>query len=89
MAGPTAEDGQESPPPNDYYIHNAISTLRTVLVAAGAEVNWLPSIGDPATAAAVDYLTWLDERESRDFEPGVWLTLADGMVTLVEEQTVP
>ena len=83
------EDGQESPPPNDYYIRNVNPTLRTVPVAAGAEVNWLPSTGDPATATTVDYTTWLAERETRDFQPGVWLTVADGMVTFVEEQYVP
>ena len=84
-----AEDGQESPPPNDYYIRNVNPTLRTVPVATGAEVNWLPSTGDPATATTVDYVTWLAERETRDFRPGVWLTIADGMVTFVEEQYVP
>jgi len=84
-----AEDGQESPPPNGYYIRNVNSTLRTVPVAAGAEVNWLPSTGDPATATTVEYVTWLGERESRDFQPGVWLTVADGMAAFVEEQYVP
>jgi len=84
-----AEDGQESPPPNDYYVRNVNATVRTVPAAAGAEVEWLPNTGDPTTATTVDYVTWLAERESRDFQPGVWLTVADGMVTFVEEQYVP
>jgi hypothetical protein len=84
-----AEDGEESPPPNDYYVRNVNVTLRTVPVATGAEVGWLPETGDPTTATTVDYLTWLAERESRDFQPGVWLTVADGLVTFVEEQYVP
>ena len=84
-----AEDGQESPPPNDYYVRNVNATVRTVPAAAGAEVKWLPNTGDPTTATTVDYVTWLAERESRDFQPGVWLTVADGMVTFVEEQYVP
>ena len=84
-----AEDGQESPPPNDYYVRNVNATVRTVPAAAGAEVKWLPNTGDPTTATTIDYPTWLAERESRDFQPGVWLTVADGMVTFVEEQYVP
>ena len=84
-----AEDGQESPPPNDYYVRNVNTTVRTAPAAAGAEVKWLPNTGDPTTATTVDYVTWLAERESRDFQPGVWLTVADGMVTFVEEQYVP
>ncbi len=84
-----AEDGQESPPPNDYYVRNVNATLRTVPVAAGVEVNWLPDTGDPTTATTVDYVTWLAERESRDFQPGVWLTITDGLVTFAEEQFVP
>jgi hypothetical protein len=84
-----AEDGQESPPPNDYYVRNVNATLRTVPVAAGAQVHWLSSTGDPTTATTVDYVTWLAERESRDFQPGVWLTVVDGMAAFVEEQYVP
>ncbi|MDH3540530.1 MAG: GerMN domain-containing protein [Acidimicrobiia bacterium] len=84
-----AEDGEESPPPNDYYVRNVNATLRTVPVAAGAEVNWLPDTGDPTTATTVDFMTWLAQRDSRLFQPGIWLTVADGSVTFVEEQFVP
>lgn len=84
-----AEDGQESPPPNDYYVRNLNSTLRIVPVAPDAEVDWLPDIGDPATATKVDYVTWVAARVARSFQPGVWLTVANGMVTFIEEQFVP
>ena len=57
-----AEDGQESPPPNDYYVRNVNATVRTVPAAAGAEVEWLPNTGDPTTATTVDYVTWLAEQ---------------------------
>ena len=34
-----AEDGQESPPPNDYYIRNVNSRLRTLPVRSGAPIT--------------------------------------------------
>jgi len=34
-----AEDGKESPPPNDYYIRNVNSRLRTLPVAADAPIT--------------------------------------------------
>jgi hypothetical protein len=84
-----AEDGEESPPPNDYYVRNVNAMVRAVPVAAVAEVSWLPNTGDPTTATTVDYATWLAQRDSRDFQPGVWLTVTDGSVTFIEEQFVP
>jgi hypothetical protein len=34
-----AEDGEESPPPNDYYIRNVNSRLRTLPVQSGAPIT--------------------------------------------------
>ncbi|RMH86193.1 MAG: hypothetical protein D6683_00900, partial [Actinomyces sp.] len=47
-----AEDGEESPPPNDYYIRNRSSRLRTVPVAGALDprptrVSWLANTGGP------------------------------------------
>jgi hypothetical protein len=84
-----AEDGEESPPPNDYYIRNQNSQLRTLTVAATAQVSWLPNPGDPSTQATVPYPDWLSGRTTRDYQPGVWVTIAGGKVTMVEEQYVP
>ncbi|NNE96493.1 MAG: GerMN domain-containing protein [Acidimicrobiales bacterium] len=84
-----AEDGEESPPPNDYYVRNVNDLIRTLDVSTSAEVSWLPSPGDPATQADASYGEWLAERSDRPFQPGVWLTINEGQVTLIVEQYVP
>jgi hypothetical protein len=86
-----AEDGAESPPPNDYYIRNTNPQLRTITVAPGAEVTWLTSIGDPSTQTTIPYADWLVAREGRDtgFDPGVWITISNGEATFIEEQYQP
>ena len=84
-----AEDGKESPPPNDYYVRNGNPGLRFLAVAEGAAVTWLPNPGDPSTEETVPYSDWLAERASRDFQPGVWLTVDDGVIVLIREQYVP
>lgn len=84
----SAEDGEESPPPNDYYIRNQNEMLRTVPVAAETFVNWLPT-GDPADASTSSYEVWLSERTNRAYLPGVWLQVTDGAIVLIDEQYVP
>lgn len=86
----TAEDGEESPPPNDYYVRNTNSALRTLSVADDAGVTWLASVGSPASAT-IDYPGWLVEREGRgvELQPGVWITVTGGEVVEIEEQYVP
>ena len=84
-----AEDGEESPPPNDYHIRNANDLVRDLAVASTTEVEWLPSTGDPATATTVPYATWVVERTNRAYQPGVWLTVLDGEVVIIQEQYVP
>jgi len=87
----TAEDGEESPPPNDYYIRNLNPAVRTLAIGE-ADVFWLPNTGDPASAETVEYGEWMVYRDARpeaEFQPGVWVTITDGVVTHVEEQYVP
>jgi hypothetical protein len=86
----TAEDGEESPPPNDYYVRNTNPALRTISVTGDAEVIWLPDIGTP-TSATIDYPDWLVARVARGIElqPGVWITVSGGDVAVIEEQWVP
>jgi hypothetical protein len=83
-----AEDGEESPPPNDYYVRNVNPGLRTLSVAGSATVAWLPNPGDPSTAT-VPYADWLTDRTARSYQPGVWLTITGGAITTIEEQYVP
>jgi hypothetical protein len=86
-----AEDGEESPPPNDYYVRNANTELRDVPVAEEAPVAWLANVGDPATEATIAYDEWLTVRVERgvDLQPGVWLTVTDGEISEIVEQYVP
>ncbi len=84
-----AEDGEESPPANDYYVRNVNETLRTVSVATGAEVVWYPEVGDPSSETSVGYPDWVSQREERGIDLGVWLEVDDGAVIEVREQWVP
>lgn len=88
-----AEDQMESPPPNDYYIRNESAQLRTVAVSASANANWMTQSGDPNTAHDTDYAAWVAEVSRRsttgEWQPGVWLTIENGVTTLVTEQYVP
>ena len=84
-----AEDGEESPPPNDYYVRNVNTTIRTLVVSADTGVTWMPNPGDPGSEEMVPYADWLAGRAGRSFQPGVWLTIEDGAVTYIREQYTP
>ena len=84
------EDGEESPPPNDYYIRNDSDRLRIHPVDSGTKVEWLPDPGDPQSVEVVTYEAWLAGRAARSSNPGVWLTTEDDShVMKIEEQYVP
>ena len=86
-----AEDGAESPPPNDFHIRNDNPRQRVVPVGSGATVEWLPAPGDPATATAeyTTYETWVAERAGRAHQPGVWIMVDGGQISGITEQYVP
>lgn len=84
-----AEDGEESPPPNDYYVRNVNEEVRSFAVDADAEVVWYPQFGDPGSETTIDYPAWRAALEDRDYVPGVWLDVVDGVVVDVHEQWVP
>jgi hypothetical protein len=89
--------GDESPPPNDYYIVNDNKKLRTLPVKAGISVK-LVSKAD-GTTDAEGYLLPLDKWAANFAAPtmtnsgiisaGYWVTLKDGVVVAIEEQYVP
>ncbi len=83
------DDGEESPPPNDFYVRNVNDAARSLGVAPGASVTWLPNPGDPATEQTITYGDWLDVRDTRGYQPGVWLTIDGGAVVELHEQYVP
>ncbi|MGH8944525.1 MAG: hypothetical protein ACRDVL_00045 [Acidimicrobiia bacterium] len=84
-----AEDGEESPPPNDYYVRNVNETARTLDVAADATVIWYPQVGDPTSESTTTYQDWLRGIEEREIMLGVWLDVDDGAVVSIHEQWVP
>jgi len=84
-----AEDGEESPPPNDYYVRNVNETLRTVSVAADTDVTWYPEVGDPASETTLSYPEWDSQRDQRGLDLGVWLEVDDGAIVEIREQWVP
>lgn len=84
-----AEDGEESPPPNDYYIRNTNKTVRTLQVDPPADVIWYPDAGDPGSETTTDYADWVEAVSDRGLVLGVWVKIDDGLVTAIEEQWVP
>lgn len=87
-----AEDGEESPPPNDYYVRNVNPTLRTVPVGDGDGVTvvWYPQFGDPTSEATISFDEWREALADRgDFIPGIWIEIEDGVISEVREHWVP
>jgi hypothetical protein len=83
-----AEDGEESPPPNDYYVRNQNPMLRGLAVASDTPVRWYLS-GDPNEYVDGTYTGWIAFLETIPFQLGIWVTIEDGAVTDIEEMWVP
>ncbi len=84
-----AEDGEESPPSNDYYVRNQSNRIRSVAVTLNAPVTWYPEIGVLTSETTITYAEWRTLREERDFQLAVWLEVEDGTVVSIVEQWVP
>ena len=85
----SAEDGEESPPPNDYYVRNENTLTRSLPVSPEVPVVWYPDGGDPTTETVVDFEAWAEAVVGRGFMFGVWLDVIDGEVHEIREQWVP
>ncbi len=83
-----AEDGEESPPPNDYYVRNQSEATRDITVAADSNVVFYPT-GDPQGAEDGDFEEWRAVMEERGAFFGVWLEIVGGEAVSIEEQWVP
>lgn len=83
-----AEDGEESPPPNDYYVRNQNAEARDLTIDADTPVTWYPS-GDPSDVVNGTFVEWVDYLATRESYLAIWVTIDDGVVTMVEEQWVP
>jgi len=84
----SAEDGEESPPPNDYYVRNSNPETREVAVGEVVDVTFFPD-GDPNNGSDIDYDDWAGMVAVRGYELGAWLDIEDGSITLIQEQWVP
>jgi len=82
------EDGEESPPPNDYYVRNQNEQLREMEIAADTSVLWYLS-GDPSDSQQGTFSEWIEFLETQDFRLSIWVTISDGEVEDIEEQWVP
>jgi hypothetical protein len=85
-----AEDGEESPPPNDYYIRNVNPRLRTLPVAADAPitVNSLASSANPTKDVSVTLARLAGYFPTKVADP-FWLTVERGQVTRIAQQYLP
>ncbi len=83
-----AEDGEESPPPNDYYVRNENDAVRVVPVSGSATAVYYPT-GDPTGETEGTFDDWRSIVEERGPFFGVWLEVVNGEATAIREQWVP
>jgi hypothetical protein len=83
-----AEDGAESPPPNDYYVRNASSATRGVAVADRAQVVSYPT-GDPDSEQEGTFADYREVLAERGPVLGAWIVVEGGEVTALREQWTP
>jgi hypothetical protein len=87
------ETGDPGGPPNDYYIKNENSRLRTLPVAADVRVTVVDPGADSRPSTFGDlpalFATRFVPDGGRLTSNPFWLTLEDGTVTAMEEQYLP
>ncbi len=96
-AAAATADGEESPPPNDFYIANANPKLRSLPVKPGLRVKLVsrPDGTMDVEGYRIAFSTWAGyyasptESNSIILRAPYWLTLRDGIVTGIEEQYIP
>jgi hypothetical protein len=86
-----AEDHAEVPPPNDYYVRNVSSRLRTLPVASGAPIT-INVLGAPETGSVTKdiHKTLAELAGVHGLEDGTFrLTVEDGRVIRIAEVYLP
>ncbi|MGH1505335.1 MAG: hypothetical protein ACRBI6_17425 [Acidimicrobiales bacterium] len=89
-----AETGDESPPPNDYFVTNTNDAVRSVPVDPAVNVTYYEefltsgSIDNPDVGSFDDWLAYRDTLPTAAHF-GVWIDVVGGVVVLIEEQWVP
>ncbi|HET6350718.1 MAG TPA: hypothetical protein VFG89_01130 [Coriobacteriia bacterium] len=89
--------GEESPPPNDYFIVNEDESPSTLKLAADTVVRLTTRPGEGSVVGGYDtdvatfagYLSANNEDTAALRADGYWLTVQNGVVTAVEEQYAP
>jgi len=87
-----AEDHQESPPPNDYYIRNVNPRLRTLPVAADAPITVNVLAAQSTGSSTKDVSVTLAKLASwfpNSGTPPFWITVEQGQVTRIAQQFLP
>jgi hypothetical protein len=87
-----AEDGEESPPPNDYYIRNVNSRLRTLPVQAGAPITVNVLAAQSTGSSTKDVPVTLEKLASyfpNSGTPPFWITVEQGQITEMAQQFLP
>jgi hypothetical protein len=87
-----AEDGEESPPPNDYYIRNVNSRLRTLPVRSDAPITVNVLAAQSTGSSTKDVSVTLDELASYFPNSGTapfWITVEQGQATKIAQQFLP
>jgi hypothetical protein len=87
-----AEDGEESPPPNDYYIRNVNPRLRTLPVRAGAPITVNVLAAQETGSSTKDVPVTLDKLAGyfpNSGTPPFWITVSQGQVTRMAQQFLP
>lgn len=92
-----AAHGDESPPPNDYYIANDNKKVRTLPVKSGIKIT-LTALDDGTSdpeGYKVSLEKWAGYYAAPTADTGgitdgpYWFTITDGVVTAIEEQYTP
>jgi len=87
-----AEDGKESPPPNDYYIRNVNPRLRTLPVVADAPITVNVLAAQSTGSSTKDVSVTLAKLASyfpNSGTPPFWITVEQGQVTRIAQQYLP
>jgi hypothetical protein len=87
-----AEDGEESPPPNDYYIRNVNSRLRTLPVRSDAPITVNVLAAQSTGSSTKDVSVTVDELASYFPNSGTapfWITVEQGQVARIAQQFLP
>jgi hypothetical protein len=87
-----AEDGKESPPPNDYYIRNVNNRLRTLPVRSDAPITVNVLAAQSTGSSTKNVSVTLDELASYFPNNGTapfWITVDQGQVAKITQQFLP